>query len=147
MNPPLFCPLCYPKQNLRFFFLENSPFFFLNASARRRRRHKYQTPCSPSRPPPRSSPPRRRSSSTRYYYRVYRSHRLCSSKSSFYRFQKRDDQHSFFSSRIIIRVQNAIRFFDSFSGSILDLRGGGGGALAGVEKRGRTPRRRDRSNR
>ena len=28
MNPPLFCPLCYPKQNLRFFFLENSPVFF-----------------------------------------------------------------------------------------------------------------------
>ena len=25
---PLFCPLCYPKQNLRFFFLENSPVFF-----------------------------------------------------------------------------------------------------------------------
>ena len=101
MNPPLFCPLCYPKQNLRFFFSKIPP-FFLNASARRRRRHKYQTPCSPSRrQPPRSSPPRRRSSSTRYYYyRVYRSHRfLCSStKSSFYRFQqKRDDQHSFFS--------------------------------------------------
>ena len=42
MNPPLFCPLCYPKQNLRFF--SKIPRFlnaFISAHQSRRRRHKY----------------------------------------------------------------------------------------------------------
>ena len=146
-TPPLFCPLCCPKQNLRFF--SKIPRFLNAFSAhRRRRRHKYRHHV---RRLVRHHAVRRHEGAVQaqgiLYHGVVIVFVLLLLRRRFIGFKERLRAFAF----LVTYYYSGPKRYDflmPFSwGSILDLRGGGGGALAGVEKRGRTPRRRDRSNR